>query len=261
MQLATFTTSDHPSPVAGEIRDGRAIAFEPTTTVLERLISEDRTPAAGRSWPLAEVTLLEPIPAPRAIFCIGLNYALHVKESGAETPKKPVVFFKLPSSSWPPNAPVSGPAVTTKLDYEGELTAVIGSGGRVAGYAVADDLSARDLQATEPQWTRAKAFDGSCPWGPWITTADAVPDPGNLRLRTWVNGDLRQDSSTSDLLFDIPQLVAFLSETFALQPGDLILTGTPVGVGMGQDPPQFLTSGDVVKIEIEGLGTIEHPVA
>jgi 2-keto-4-pentenoate hydratase/2-oxohepta-3-ene-1,7-dioic acid hydratase in catechol pathway len=152
------------------------------------------------------------------------------------------------------------PAVVRRLDYEGELAVVMGAGGEVAGYAVADDVSARDLQRREPQWTRAKGFDGSCPYGPWITTADEVGDPHALALKTWVNGELRQDSSTSDLIFKVPQLVEFLGEAITLEPGDLILTGTPSGVGMALDPPQFLTSGDVVKIEIERLGSIEHSV-
>ena len=137
----------------------------------------------------------------------------------------------------------------------------MGPGGDVAGYAVADDLTARDLQRAERQWTRAKGFDGACPFGPWITTADEVAEPGNLALKTWINGELRQDSSTSDLIFGIPEIVAFIRETITLEPGDLILTGTPSGVGMYFDPPRFLGSGDVVRIEIEGLGVIEHAVA
>ena len=153
------------------------------------------------------------------------------------------------------------PAIVKRLDYEGELAVVMGAGGAIAGYAVADDLSARDLQKREPQWTRAKGFDGSCPFGPWVTTADEVAEPGDLALRTWVNGELRQDSRTSDLIFSIPELVAFLRETITLEPGDLILTGTPSGVGQYLDPPQFLAGGDVVRIEIEGLGAIEHAVA
>ena len=131
----------------------------------------------------------------------------------------------------------------------------------VAGYAVADDVSARDLQGREPQWTRAKGFDDSCPWGPWITTADEVGDPHALGVRTWVNGDLRQDATTANLIFGVPRLVEFLSEACTLEPGDLILTGTPSGVGMALDPPVFLQSGDVVRIEIERLGAIEHRIA
>ena len=153
-----------------------------------------------------------------------------------------------------PGAPVRAPAVVKRLDYEGELAVVMGPGGEVAGYAVADDLTARDLQRAERQWTRAKGFDGSCPFGPWITTADEVAEPGDLALRTWINGELRQDSRTSDLIFGVPEIVAFIRETITLEPGDLILTGTPSGVGMYFDPPRFLGSGDVVRIEIEALG-------
>jgi 2-keto-4-pentenoate hydratase/2-oxohepta-3-ene-1,7-dioic acid hydratase in catechol pathway len=137
----------------------------------------------------------------------------------------------------------------------------MGAEGRVAGYAVADDLTARDLQKRELQWTRAKGADAFCPYGPWITTADEIGDPEALALRTWVNGELRQDSCTSNLIFEIPQLVGFIAETCTPAPGDLILTGTPGGVGMGMDPPRFLASGDVVRIEIERLGAIEHAIA
>jgi 2-keto-4-pentenoate hydratase/2-oxohepta-3-ene-1,7-dioic acid hydratase in catechol pathway len=137
----------------------------------------------------------------------------------------------------------------------------MGAGGAVAGYAVADDLSARDLQRREPQWTRAKGADGFCPWGPWITTADEVPDTDALALRTWVNDELRQDASTADLIFGVDELVAFIAEVHALTPGELILTGTPSGVGMAMDPPRFLSGGDVVRVEIDGLGMIEHAIA
>jgi acylpyruvate hydrolase len=169
--------------------------------------------------------------------------------------------MKLPTSVADPGAPVHAPAVVERLDYEGELAVVMGAGGEVAGFAVADDLTARDLQRAERQWTRAKGFDGACPFGPWITTADEVAEPENLALRTWINGELRQDSNTSDLIFGVAEIVAFISETITLEAGDLILTGTPSGVGMYFDPPRFLGSGDVVRIEIESLGVIEHAVA
>ena len=152
------------------------------------------------------------------------------------------------------------PAVVRRLDYEGELAVVIGAGGEIAGYAVADDVSARDLQKREPRWVRAKGFDTSCPWGPWITTADEVPEPGNLFLRTWVNGELRQDGRTNDLLFSIDQLIEHIAAACTLEPGALILTGTPSGVGVGLEPMQFLKTGDVVRMEIERLGVIENVV-
>jgi acylpyruvate hydrolase len=259
MKLASFVSPDG-ARLSGEVRDGRVVAFDDGSTVRDRLASGDLAPAAGPDFGLDDVTLLAPH-APEAIFGIGLNYAAHVREGGRELPEAPVVFMKTPRSAADPGAPVKAPQVVRRLDYEGELAIVMGAGGQVAGYAVADDLSARDLQRREPQWTRAKGFDGSCPFGPWVTTADEVPEPGDLGLRTWVNGELRQDSRTSDLIFDVPSLVAFLLETCTLEPGDLILTGTPSGVGVYMDPPRFLTSGDVVRIEIERLGAIEHPVA
>jgi 2-keto-4-pentenoate hydratase/2-oxohepta-3-ene-1,7-dioic acid hydratase in catechol pathway len=228
--------------------------------VLDRLTSGDRTPAAGATRSLDDVTLLAPVPRPRAIFGIGLNYAAHAAEQGLEPPEFPIVFMKLPTSSVPPGGPVRCPAVVRRLDYEAEMVVVIGADQQIAGYAVADDVSARDLQGREPQWTRAKGFDTSCPWGPWITTADEVSDPQALRITSHVNGELRQDSTTADLVFGPQRLVEFLAETCTLCPGDLILTGTPSGVGMALDPPRFLDDGDVVRIEVEGLGVIEHVI-
>lgn len=269
MRLATFLPPDASAPVAGIVEDERVVAFEDDTTVLECLglpewLADTRAGfglPTGPSWALDDVALLAPVPQPRAIFGIGMNYSDHIAEIGASAPESPVVFTKLPSSAAPPNAPMQCPSAVKRLDYEGELAVVMGRGGSVAGYAVANDLTARDLQRREPQWTRAKGADGFCPYGPWITTADEVPDPHDLQLRTWVGGELRQDSNTSNLIFKIPELVAFIAETCTLEPGDLILTGTPAGVGMGLDPVRFLQPGDVVRIEIERLGAIEHAIA
>jgi len=262
MRLATFLPPDSQTPRAGQIHGAEIVSFVmKRETVLDRLRTSDWDQALGDAWPLEEVTLLAPVTRPRAIFGIGLNYAAHAAEQGKEQPEFPIVFMKLPSSSAPPNGAVTCPEVVRRLDYEGELAVVIGEGGKIAGYAVANDVSARDLQRREPQWTRAKGADGFCPWGPWITTADQVPDPKNLRLTTHVNGELRQDASTSDLIFGPQQLVDFIGETCTLEPGDLILTGTPSGVGMSLDPRRFLESGDVVRIEIESLGVIEHAIA
>ena len=262
MRLATFLPPGSTDPRAGEVRDERVYGYAlEDLTVLDRLVDPEAVPVEEQSWSLDEVTLLAPVPTPRAIFGIGLNYADHVREMGGEPPGRPVVFMKLPASAAAPNAPVHCPQVVRRLDYEGELAVVMGPGRAVAGYAVADDVSARDLQGREPQWTRAKGADGFCPYGPWITTPNEVPDPHALSLRTWVNGELRQESNTANLIFSVPELIAFISETCTLYAGDLILTGTPAGVGMGLQPPQFLASGDVVRIEIERLGAIEHAVA
>jgi acylpyruvate hydrolase len=259
VRLATISGPD--GERAAEIRGEQAVCYAEGVTVAQ-VLAHERPPAAdGMSHPLGAVTLLAPVPRPGAIFGIGLNYADHAAEAGRELPERPIVFMKTPRSAAPPGEPVPVPEVVRRLDYEGELVIVMGAGGRVAGYAVADDVSARDLQRREPQWTRAKGADRFCPFGPWVTTADEVPDPHALRLRTWVNGELRQNSSTAQMIFRVDQLVAFLGETCTLEPGDLILTGTPAGVGMAMDPPRFLASGDVVRIEIERLGTIEHQIA
>jgi acylpyruvate hydrolase len=259
MRLATYTPPGATEPCAGEVRGDRVAAFA-TGTVLDRLASGDRTPADGAEHALADVVLHAPVPRPRAIFGIGLNYAAHARETGKALPEAPIVFMKLPTSSTGPSGPVRCPAVVRRLDYEVELALVLGAGGEIAGYAVADDVSARDLQKREPQWTRAKGADTFCPWGPWITTADEVADAEDLRLTCHVNGELRQDSRTSDLIFGPGALVAFIAEAITLEPGDLVLTGTPSGVGQAMDPPRFLEDGDVVRCEIEQLGCIEHRI-
>jgi 2-keto-4-pentenoate hydratase/2-oxohepta-3-ene-1,7-dioic acid hydratase in catechol pathway len=261
VRLATFIPPGAAGPVAGEVRDDRAVAFAGGESVADRLASRDRAPAGGESWPLADVELLAPVPHPGAIYGIGLNYALHAREAGFEPPEFPVVFVMPPTSSAPPGGPVRCPPVVRRLDYEGELAVVVGAGGSVGGFAVADDVSARDLQNREPQWARAKGAATFCPWGPWITTPDEAPDPAGMRLRTWVNAELRQDATTADLIFGVERLLEFLGETQELEPGDVILTGTPAGVGFALDPPHFLADGDVVRIEIDGLGAIEHPIA
>ena len=181
----------------GRCAESEVVAFG-SGTVRDRLESGDLSAAAGDAFPLAEVTLIAPVPRPRAIFGIGRNYAAHAAELGNELPKQPMVFMKLPTSSVPPAGPVRCPAIVEQLDYEAELAVVMGADGSIAGWAVADDVSARDLQDAEDQWTRAKGFDTSCPWGPWITTVDELPDARGLRIGSWVNGEQRQDSTTSD---------------------------------------------------------------
>ena len=260
VRLATFLPNGSSDPLAGEVRGDEIVAFA-NGTVRDRLANGDRTPADGATHALSDVTLLAPVPRPRAIFGIGLNYAAHARETGKDLPEAPIVFMKLPTSSVGPAGPVRCPAVVRRLDYEVELALVMGPGSEIAGYAVADDVSARDLQKREPQWTRAKGADTFCPWGPWITTADEVPDPEDLRLTCHVNGELRQDSRTSDLIFGPQALVDFIAEAITLEPGDLILTGTPSGVGVAMDPPRFLADGDSVRCEVEGLGWIEHRIA
>jgi acylpyruvate hydrolase len=260
MKLATFTAPGSDEPRSGLVEGDRIRSFGGPDGVREALASGETPAPDGGDWALSEVTLLAPVPHPGTVYAIGLNYAKHVEETGGTRPEQPIVFVKVAGSVAPPGGPIRCPEVVKRLDYEGELTIVIGAGGQIGGYCVADDVSARDLQRREPQWTRAKGADTFCPYGPWITTADEVPDPGNLQLRTWVNGELRQDTSTADLIFGCDELVAFIAQTCTLQAGDLILTGTPNGVGAAMDPPAWLESDDTIRIEIESLGEIEHRV-
>lgn len=260
MKLATFQAPDTDGPLSGIVEGDGITAFGDADGVREALAGDLVPTPSGKRWALSDVQLLAPIPAPGTVYAIGLNYARHAEETNAALPEQPIVFVKVRGSIAPPGGPVICPDVVKRLDYEGELTIVIGTEGQIGGYCVADDVSARDLQGRESWWTRAKGADTFCPYGPWVTTADEIDDPGNLRLRTWVNGELRQDTSTADLIFSCEELVKFISETCTLRPGDLILTGTPSGVGMALDPPQFLAPGDRVRIAIDGLGEIEHEI-
>ena len=259
MKLATFLAPGATDPQAGEVRGDEIVAFE-HGTVLDRIASGDRQPATGTTHLIESVTFLAPIPRPPAIFCIGRNYAAHIEELKSERPDKPLVFLKLPRSSAPPGGPVIRPAVTNALDYETELVLVMGRSDEIVGYAVANDVSARDLQRSEKQWTRAKGFDTSCPWGPWITTADEIANPRALRITTDVNGERRQDGNTSDLIFGPDELVDFIAQTCTLEPGVIILTGTPSGVGEAFDPPRYLQPGDEVRCEVASLGVLVHSV-
>ncbi len=262
MKLATFRVPGNDEPAAGWLGEGdELVAFGPPSALVDVLVSGVPPEPAIGTWPISEVELLAPIQHPSAIYGIGLNYAKHIEETGAGRPSEPMVFLKTSGSAAPPGGPIRCPSVVRRLDYEGELAIVIGADGAIGGYCVANDVTARDLQKREPLWVRAKGADTFCPFGPWITTFDEIPDPGDLRLQTWVNGELRQDGSTSDMIFGCDELVTFISQTCTLHPGDLILTGTPSGVGQGFDPPRFLQSGDLVRIEIERLGVIEHAVA
>lgn len=223
-----------------------------------------------RATPLpAGTDLLCPVVRPSKMLAIGLNYADHARETGATPPERPVVFAKYPNSLNDPFGEVEiGKRVTSQADYEAELAVIIGTRAKqvsegdayrhVFGYAVANDVSARDWQRADSQFSRSKSADTFCPIGPWITTADEVPDPAALRICSRVNGELRQDSTTAQMIFGIPYLIAFLSATITLEPGDVILTGTPPGVGMGAKPPTFLQPGDTVECEVEGLGTIRN---
>ena len=235
--------------------------------------------SAAVAIPAERVRLLAPLPRPaKNVFCVGRNYADHIAEGARaqnvriDVTEVPVFFTKPPTAVIGPGAAVPiFPHVSTKIDYEVELAVVIGTAGRdipresaldhVFGYTILNDISARDVQRRHGgQYFKGKGLDGSCPLGPWIVTADAIPDPAALGIRLRVNGELRQDSTTAAMIFDIPTLIASLSEGMTLEPGDIIATGTPSGVGYAMDPPRFLVDGDTVSCEIDGIGTLENPV-
>ena len=266
---------------AGErVRDGGALAL------IEMLADGGAMPpAAGPALPLTAVKLDAPLPRPRRnIFCAGVNYRAHAAEwaaSGmeAQAPAQasapdhaeyPVIFSKVPDCVIGPGEPIRIPGgVSQAIDYEAELAVVIGKGGRgirasralehVFGYTIFNDVTARDIQRRHKQWLLGKSVDTFGPMGPWLVTADEL-DAADTRVRCWVNGELRQDARTRDLIFDIPTLIESISTTVSLVPGDVIATGTPGGVGIGFNPPKFLKAGDRVRIEIDGIGVLENPV-
>jgi 2-keto-4-pentenoate hydratase/2-oxohepta-3-ene-1,7-dioic acid hydratase in catechol pathway len=220
----------------------------------------------------AHVRLLAPVPDPRKIICIGLNYRDHAAESGVPVPSEPVLFGKYPTALAGHKDQIVLPLVSHEVDYEAELVVVIGRGGRhiprdrafehVGGYTVGHDVSARDWQLDKPgkQWMAGKTFDTFAPVGPALVTPDEVPDPHNLGIRLRLNGETMQNSSTSQLIFRVDELIAYLSQIFTLESGDLIFTGTPPGVGMARKPPVWLKPGDQVDVEIERLGTLSNSV-
>ena len=226
--------------------------------------------AKGPRLPLAEVRLEAPIARPPKFLAVGLNYADHVAESGLEVPEHPTIFNKQSTCVVGPTDAIHVPRASHVVDYEGELGFVIGRRCRhvsrddasevIAGYLVVNDVSVRDWQLRIPTWTMGKSFDTHGPIGPWIVTPDELTDPHRLDLRTWVNGELRQESNTKELIFDCFALVEHFSTAFTLEPGDIVATGTPSGVGITRKPPQLLKDGDLVRIEIEGIGAIENPV-
>ena len=227
--------------------------------------------AAGPLVDPAEMALLAPLPRPGKIICVGLNYHDHCREQGIDPPAYPILFSKFANAVAHPGQVVVRPRATDRLDLECELGVVIGrrakSVGREAamehvfGYTVVNDVTMRDLQREDSQWLRAKGSDGFAPMGPEVVTRDEIADPQRLGVRSSVNGETWQDSSTSEMVFDVATLVAFASRTITLEPGDLIATGTPAGVGHFRDPPRYLHDGDVMRCEIDGIGAIENRVA
>jgi len=280
MRLASFHAIDgvRPAVVAGDelvdLAAADATLRAPWAELLERgpaLLERVRAIADSgmHRLPLASVGLAAPV-RPRKYFAIGLNYADHVAESGLETPEHLTVFAKAVTSVTGPYDPIERPAVSDFLDYEGELAFVIGRRCRhvsaehaadvIAGYLIADDVSVRDWQIQTPQWSLAKSFDTHGPLGPWIVTPDALGDPHALGIRTYVNGELRQESNTGQLIFDCFRQVEILSQACTLEPGDVVATGTPSGIAAGMEGRPWLKPGDRVRVEIDGIGAIENEV-
>ncbi len=282
MRLVSFSLdggTPRPGLVSGdEIIDltDAATGLPPTMAAVLALGPDGlaRARAAGTTTaarhPVEAVRRHAPVPDPPTILAIGMNYRAHVAEMGLEPPEWQYWFNKQRTAIAGPGDAIVVPTVSDMVDYEGELAMVIGRRCQhvpaarfqdvVAGYTVINDVSARDWQWRTPTFTMGKSFDTHAPCGPELVTGDELGDPGGLALRTWVNGDLRQDSSTSDMIFGCAEMIEYLTTAFPLEPGTLIATGTPAGVGAGFDPPRFLAGGDVVRIDIEGVGELSNPV-
>jgi ureidoglycolate lyase len=282
MKLVTYDAGS--GSQLGAVADGRIVPLNGTSPGLPgemigliaawpQIEGEVRRIAAAGAGalPLDQAHLLAPIRRPGKIMAIGLNYADHIAESGMEAPTTQVWFSKAPTSANGPYDPIQVPKVSQSLDYEAELVAVIGTGGRhisqaaapsaIFGYCCGNDGTERAWQHRTPQWVIGKSFDSHAPFGPWITTTDEVPDPHALSIRCLVNGEVRQDSNTRHLVFNIWDQLEHLSQAMTLEPGDLIFTGTPGGIGAAMKPRQFLKAGDRVRVEIESLGALDNPCA
>lgn len=269
MKLVAYSVGGGETRV-GSVEDGEIQPLGGASMV--EFIERGGSPEPGEETvALDEARLHAPVARPQKVICIGLNYEDHAAETGAAIPEKPIVFAKYANSIIGPGESIRIPPITQQPDYEAELAVVIGRTARnvpesealehVFGYTNANDVSARDIQLGEGgQWTRGKAIDTFCPLGPYLVTRDEVPDPQNLSVRCVLNGEVVQDGHTSKMIFSVAELVAFLSTGMTLVPGDVIITGTPPGVGMARDPQLWLKEGDEVTIEIEGLGALTNPV-
>jgi 2-keto-4-pentenoate hydratase/2-oxohepta-3-ene-1,7-dioic acid hydratase in catechol pathway len=233
-----------------------------------RVMAELAIERGGNRRPLGDVQLLSPVPNPRKFLAIGLNYADHIAETGAQTPRYPIVFTKQVTCVQRPGGGIQIPMASKAVDYEGELGIVIGETCRhvaaadaesvIAGYTIVNDVSVRDFQRHTPQFTMGKSFDTHGPVGPLIVTGDELGNPHTLDIRTYVNGDLRQDSNTKHLIFDCYDIIEYITQAMTLEPGDIIATGTSSGVAAAMTPPPWLVAGDVVRIEIDGIGALEN---
>ncbi len=279
MRLITFTHDNRTRIGAmretGQVLDLTAADPELPATMID-LIREPKAMERARNAaesapeiPLADVRLEAPVPRPGKVLAIGLNYRDHAEESGQPIPQRPIVFAKMPTCIVGPGHPVHIPRVSRAVDWEGELCFVIGrearyvsaadAGDYIAGYTIGNDISVRDWQFHSPTWMMGKSFDTHGPLGPAIVTADEF-DPSSAGIRLYVNGDEKQKSDTNQLIFGIGEIMEYLSAGFTLEPGDVVYTGTPSGIGGAKRPPEFLKAGDTVRVEIDGLGSLENPV-
>ncbi len=227
-------------------------------------------PPEAAKHSLQSVKLLAPIPKPRKLICVGLNYRDHAEETGTQIPKVPTIFNKFATAVIGPGANIVLPKVSKAPDYEAEFAFVVGRGGRhiraedwanhIFGYTIVNDVTARDYQRATSQWLMGKTFDTFAPMGPSIVTPDEISDPHDLDIQMEINGEVRQDSNTRELIFKIPDLIAFLSSVFTLEPGDIVSTGTPAGVGFARKPPLYLHAGDEAVVKISGIGELRNPV-
>ncbi|MEM2102687.1 MAG: fumarylacetoacetate hydrolase family protein [Candidatus Bathyarchaeia archaeon] len=274
MKIARFKHNNKQHVGIVNEKTGTITVITKPTTIEQLIRQTPKTPSAvekGTVLKLNQIQPQAPIAHPTKIICLGLNYYDHAKEQNAQIPDAPVIFLKPHTAITGPNQPIIKPKFVKQLDYEAELAIVIGKKAKnitlneakrcIFGYTVLNDVSARDVQFKDKQWTRGKSFDTFAPTGPYITTADQIGNPNNLRIRTWVNRELRQDSSTKNMVFNVYQVVHYLSQVMTLEPTDIISTGTPAGVGFAMKPkPKFLQPGDIVKMEIEGIGALENHV-
>lgn len=284
MKYATFSLPADPLPRLGFVRGDRIVTVSAWTSLLDLL---DAGPAGwaraaadpgGADHALANVHLHAPIPRPRKnVFCLGLNYVNHMRESSAargrqpRIPEVPVFFTKAPTAvNGPYDAVPWDKSTTEQVDYEAELGVIIGVGGKnigradalghIFGYTVINDVSARDVQLKHLQWFKGKSLDGFCPMGPFVVTADEFGPPQNKRITLRLNGETRQDANTQDMIFPVDTTIEWLSRGMTLEPGDIIATGTPEGVGLGRTPPEYMADGDVIETEIEGIGTMRNRI-
>jgi 2-keto-4-pentenoate hydratase/2-oxohepta-3-ene-1,7-dioic acid hydratase in catechol pathway len=281
MRLASFLIPGGPQ-LAGVVVDDLIFSLEPAgfrdvlsvirggSSALSQIASYLRAAPTRSAVELSKAVLLAPIPRPPKVICVGLNYRDHAEETRMAIPAVPTIFSKFPTAIIGPGAPIVLPRNSEKPDYEAEFAVVIGAGGRhipaaawrahVFGYLCLNDVSARDYQLATTQWLMGKTFDTFAPCGPWITTADEIADPHALDISLEINGEVLQSSNTRNLIFDVPKLIEFLSGVFTLEPGDIISTGTPAGVGSARRPPRWLKPGDEVVVKVQGLGDLRNPV-